>query len=210
MKPDALDRLIEKNESQTKIRTQESNFAIKSIALGVLAYLTLIPGAYWLAQDHITFFNHELWGISKIVWLIGLLFLALIGLINIFTTLSYFPVIRLSWPHRKKLWAAKKWRPIHLVLMLMRLIMPVLIFYFMLFFTQFMRITGNKISTFVTSWHEIAIYIAFILTSIVMIYLAALIIFTIMHYFKLLYLLNTNEQAMIQHFSHQPKNDDWI
>ncbi|KAA3640320.1 MAG: hypothetical protein DWP95_08815 [Proteobacteria bacterium] len=210
MKKDALDRLIEKNEKQTKIRTQESIFAIKGSVFGIIGYLTLIPAAYWLAQDHVTFFNHELWGISKIVWVIGLLLLVLIGLINIFTTLSFIPVIKLSWPHRKKLWAAKKWRPIHLVLMLMRLIMPFLIIYLILFFTKFMKNTGNDISSYVDLWHEIPISIVFTLTSVLMIYLTALIIFTIIHYFKLLYRLYTNEQAIIQHFSHQPKNDDWI
>jgi len=210
MKNDALDRLIEKNEKQRTIRSKESIFAIKSTVLGFVVYFTLIPVAYWIAQNHVTFFNHELWGVSKIVWLIGLLCLSLIGLVYIFTTLSFIPVIRMCWPYRKKLWLAKKWRPIHLVLMLIRLIIPVLIIYLILLFTEFMRNTGNAISTIVSTWHEIAVYIAFILTSVLMIYLAVLIIFTFIHYFKLLYSLYTNEQAMTQHFSHQPKNDDWI
>lgn len=210
MKKDALDRLIEKNQKQKSIESKESNSAIKNTVLGIVFFFTLIPVAYWIIQDHVTFFNHQLWGVSKIIWLIGLLCLSLIGLVNIFTTLSFIPVIRLCWPYRKKLWLAQKWRPIHLVLMLIRLIIPVLIIYLILFFTQFMRNTGNAISTIVATWHEIAIYITFLLTSAVMIYLAVLIIFTFIHYFKLLYRLYTNEQAMTQHFSHQPKNDDWI
>lgn len=211
MRKNALDRLIEKNEKQDSIRKKEVRFAYKGSVGAIFLYFSLFPMAIWLAQDHVRFFDSDLWGITKTFWLIGLHLFVLITFQLFFDSLGFLAVLRwVQFDSSSRWWMTTLWVMYQLLKFCIFMVVVGGLIYGAYAYTQFMRNHGSEISTYFSYWHFIPHNIFYFVMMLLLIWLFMTLILFSFYNIKKVIKLWFNRHYFVQQILPKAKNDDWI
>lgn len=211
MRKDVLDRLIEKNEKQDSIRKKEARFAYKDSVGAICLYLTLFPLAIWLAQDHVRFFDSDIWGIAKILWLIVLQILVIVAFKLFFDNVGSLAVLRwVRYDSNSRRWMTPLWVMYQLLIFCIIMAVVCGLIYGAYIYTQFMRIHGSEISTYFSNWHFIPHSILYFVMMLLLVWLSMALILFNYYSIKEVIKLWFNRYYFIQQILPKAKNDDWI
>lgn len=211
MKKDALDRLIEKNEKHDSIRKKEARFAYKGSVGAIVFYLAIFPMAIWLAQDHVRFFGHDLWGIAKIFWLLGMHLLALIGFQLFFDGIGFLAAVRwVQFDQNSRWWMKTFWVLFQLFKLCIFLVVVGGLIYSAYAYTQFMRNHGSDIATYFSYWHFIPQNVFFFVMMLLLIWLFLTLITLAFYNLSKVIKLWFNRSYFVQQILPKAKNEDWI